>query len=172
MRQLWLIDAPTREALQTLLAQDATLDGPVLLMPSSGPRPAGLRERIDAARLLCCEIGSLTEQLGLLCGASATLVEEGHVLADAAAQLGISLAGVDLSRGVLLGAMPDGPASESPLEAAALSALLGLDGRITRPAGPVEPVSASGASVEIASHLQAWIDRLMSDRDGPLQPAA
>ena len=172
MRRLWLIDAPTREALQALLAQDATLDGPVLLMPSSGPRPAGLRERIDAARLLCCEIGSLTEQLGLLCGASATLVEEGHVLADAAAQLGISLAGVDLSRGVLLGAMPDGPASESPLAAAPLSALLGLDGSVTRPAGPVEPVSASGASVEIASHLQAWIDRLMSDRDGPLQPAA
>ena len=68
--------------------------------------------------------------------------------------------------------MPDGPASESPLEAATLSALLGLDGSVTRPAGPVEPVSASGASVEIASHLQAWIDRLMSDRDGPLQPAA
>ena len=61
---------------------------------------------------------------------------------------------------------------KSPLEAAALSALLGLDGRITQPAGPVEPVSGSGASVEIASHLQAWIDRLMSDRDGPLQPAA
>ena len=94
------------------------------------------------------------------------------LLLGAAAQLGISLAGVDLSRGVLLGAMPDGPASESPLAAAALSALLGLDGSVTRPAGPVEPVSGSGASVEIASHLQAWIDRLMSDRDGPLQPAA
>ncbi|KDB50461.1 secretion ATPase [Sphaerotilus natans subsp. natans DSM 6575] len=172
MRQLWLIDAPTREVLQALLAQDATLDGPVLLMPASGPRPAGLRERIDAARLLCCEIGSLPEQLGLLCGASATLVEESHGLADAAAQLGITLAEVDLSRGVLLGRVPDGPASESPLEAAALSALLQLDSRRAQPTGPVEPVSASGASVEIASHLQAWIDRLMSDRGGPLQPAA
>ncbi len=172
MRQLWLIDAPTREVLQALLAQDATLDGPVLLMPASGPRPAGLRERIDAARLLCCEIGSLPEQLGLLCGASATLVEEGHGLADAAAQLGITLAEVDLSRGVLLGRVPDGPASESPLEAAALSALLQLDSRRVQPTGPVEPVSASGASFEIASHLQAWIDRLMSDRGGPLQPAA
>lgn len=172
MRRLWMIDAPTREALKALLAQQPALDGPVLLMPSGGPRPAGLRERIDAARLLCCEVGSLPEQIGLLCGASAALVEGGHVLADAAARLGIALAGVDVSRGVLLGTASEGPAAESPLEAAALSALLGLDGAVALRDGPVEPVSASGASVEIASHLQAWIDRLMSDRDGPLQPAA
>jgi len=171
-RQLWLIDAPTRTALQALLQAAPEFDGPLFLMPASGAaRPSSLRDRIEAARLLCCEIGSLPEQIGLLGGASAALVDRGQVLADVATRMELALTELDLMRGTLFESSSDGLVSERPLDPQVLSALLGLDGTgLLRPR-PVSPVRASGASAEIAGRLQAWIDRALAEREGPLTPA-
>jgi hypothetical protein len=144
---LWLLDDASAAALQGLLDAEPALAERVCLVAGDGPRPAQERDRMNRIGVLARAVNSLTDQLSILRGASAAVVEVGQVLADATTWLGLPALSC---------------AADEPVEA--------LDERLRALLAEQPPVDHSrhsldlpaGAAADIAARLQAWL----ADREG------
>jgi general secretion pathway protein A len=157
---IWLVDAPTQAMLVEWLAADALLAERVVVVRSDGPRRGDARTRMDAALVLCCGVSALPEQISLLHGAQAAVLDAGHALADVAALLGVPLVHVDSAQGQVLRRNGHGAVLDlRPLEGDALNTAL-AEARTASADRQVldRPAAASGAAAGIAERLLAWID--------------
>lgn len=155
---VWIVDAPTRRLLVDLLAEDAALGQLVCLVSDDALRQKDQRSRMDAATVLCREIGSLPEQISLLHGASCAVLDTGHVLVDAAELLDVTHVCLDRDRNMVV--RRHGPAvvlDEQPFTGEGLLRCL------SETAGSADavretPRESAGAARDIAAHLHLWID--------------
>jgi len=157
---IWLVDAPTQAMLVEWLAADAPLAERVVVVRSDGPRRGDARARMDAALVLCCGVSSLPEQISLLHGAQAAVLDAGHALAEVAALLEVPFVHLDSAQGQVLRRNGQGAVLDlRPLDGAALNTVL-ADARTASADRCVldRPAAASGAAAGIAARLLAWID--------------
>jgi len=144
---LWLMDEASAAALQGVLDAAPELAGKVCLIAGDGPRAPQDRDRMNSIPLLVRVVGSLTDQLSILRGASAAVVQSGQVLADVAQWLGLPT--------LCYGA-------DEPVYA--------LDKRVRTMLSEQPPADHSrqnldlpaGAAEDLAARLQTWL----ADRNG------
>lgn len=154
---VWLLDASSLERLDAFVAADTVLAEAICVVRGDGVRHPAMRERVDAAKVLCRDVASLPEQISLLRGASAAVLQAGHALIEAATLLGVPSVVLDAVAGCL---MPAGASGARGLDGAALNQCL-LDDLQFGPlaeARTAADTSPTGAAAAIAEHLQHWID--------------
>ena len=157
---VWLLDAPSLARLEAFVAADAALSEAVCVVRGDGVRHPAMRERVDAAKVLCRDVASLPEQISLLRGASAAVLQAEHALIEAATLLGVPHALLDAVAGRLRPAGAAGAREGQPLDGGALNQCL-LDELQFGPlaeARAATDTTPTGAAAAIAEHLQHWID--------------
>jgi hypothetical protein len=160
---LWLMDGPTRAALEQWRATAARADD-VFLVHESMDRVA--LDRRNSAHVLGVEIRSLPDTLSVLRGASGVLTEAGHVTADMAALLGVRTLWFDAAR-LTVGRLGEQGLQQRPWCVGALQDALAswaADAEPPTPSGTL--LAPAGAGRHIAQRLLAWFD----DVPRPLAP--
>jgi putative secretion ATPase (PEP-CTERM system associated) len=160
---LWLMDGPTRAALEQWQAASARA-GDVFLVHESMDRAA--LDRRNSAHVLGVEIRSLPDTLSVLRGASGVLTEAGHVTADMAALLGVRTLWFDAAR-LTVGRHGEQGLQQRPWCVGALQEALAswaADDEPPTPSGAL--LAPAGAGRHIAQRLLAWFD----DAPRPLAP--
>lgn len=153
---VWLLDAPTREAIEQWQRTSDRADR-VFLVHDAMDR-AALDQR-NSAQVLGAEIRSLPDAFSVLRGATGLLAEPGHVTADVAALLGVSTLLLDPDR-LTVSRQTEQGAQSRPWCSGALQEALAVwaadEAVQTTPSGVL--LSPSGAGSLVAQRLVAWID--------------